>query len=444
MKDPDELKVDPGAPPAPGGPALEPRPSRHRIRRITTWFLIVLFAILTPITVTAGWAVRTLTDTNRYVATMQPLITDPVVQNYVATKATNTLFEQVNVQRKITDALPSSSSFLAAPITAQLKQFTNKEMLRLVSSKWFAQLWERENRFTHSAAIAVLTGKPSPQVSNTRQLIIDITPTLVQAIDNLDKQGITIFNPLKDHLQNNKSLSLQLFNSKQVKTVQSFFHLAILLRVILLVGTPLVGLAAIAFSVRRRRTAFRVMVAGAIGAITLSVGLTAAKAFFVAQAPTLGQLFAAQIFAIMTRYLTASLHWVIVAFVVGAVFFWIIGDTAWAMTLRKSLVGGSKQLSQTADQIRRSEKTAQVLAEGKKAARYIGRTVVPFRWGGAILAAILVVRANTTGSVLWILVDLALYQVALSLLERWAKASDLANTATADDTSSAEKLASPS
>ena len=146
----------------------------------------------------------------------------------------------------------------------------------------------------------------------------------------------------------------------------------------------------------------------------------------------------------MTRYLTASLHWVIVAFVVGAVFFWIIGDTAWAMTLRKSLVGGSKQLSQTADQIRRSEKTAQVLAEGKKAARYIGRTVVPFRWGGAILAAILVVRANTTGSVLWILVDLALYQVALSLLERWAKASDLANTATADDTSSAEKLASPS
>ena len=71
-----ELHRQPGGPDGPG-----------RRRRHFSWrapvaiFLIVLGCVLAPVAVLAVWAGNEVSDTGRWVATVQPLINDPAIQN---------------------------------------------------------------------------------------------------------------------------------------------------------------------------------------------------------------------------------------------------------------------------------------------------------------------------------------------------------------------------
>src|SRR4051794_24083391 len=57
-----------------------------RWRAPTAAVLIVIGCILAPLAVTAVWANRQVSDTDRYVETVAPLAKDPAVQAAVATK----------------------------------------------------------------------------------------------------------------------------------------------------------------------------------------------------------------------------------------------------------------------------------------------------------------------------------------------------------------------
>ena len=52
-------------------------PRRHRIRTVTTWILIVATGLIVPLVVTGTWALRTVTNTDNYVATLAPLVENP-------------------------------------------------------------------------------------------------------------------------------------------------------------------------------------------------------------------------------------------------------------------------------------------------------------------------------------------------------------------------------
>lgn len=64
-----------------------PRP-RQRWRSLVATLLIVIGCILAPLAGVAVWAKSQVTDTDRYVATVAPLASDPAIQNAVADKVT--------------------------------------------------------------------------------------------------------------------------------------------------------------------------------------------------------------------------------------------------------------------------------------------------------------------------------------------------------------------
>ena len=173
------LRVDPGAPAA---PVIAPERPR-RARRVLSWILVVLFGLLVPLTLVSGWAVKTITNTDRYVATMAPLARDKVITNYAADAATNALFKQLNVEDAIAGVLPKRASFIAGPVTQQLHSFTETQMRRVTGSQAFINLWDKENRFTHSTAMSLLTGGNPPTVSKTRRLVVELTPIVTDGID---------------------------------------------------------------------------------------------------------------------------------------------------------------------------------------------------------------------------------------------------------------------
>src|ERR1700684_2057949 len=90
-------------------PAQERRRRRHLPRRISAWVLVVLASILIPISVISVWAIRTVTNTDQYVATMEALARDPVIVDHLASRATDALFSTHIVQKKVTEALPAKA-----------------------------------------------------------------------------------------------------------------------------------------------------------------------------------------------------------------------------------------------------------------------------------------------------------------------------------------------
>src|SRR5579863_9518933 len=75
----------------------------RRSRRRFSWraffatILIVLGCVLAPIAVVGVWAGNEVSDTGRYVATVEPLIHDPAIQNALTDKITNVIISQLNL-----------------------------------------------------------------------------------------------------------------------------------------------------------------------------------------------------------------------------------------------------------------------------------------------------------------------------------------------------------
>ena len=388
---------------------------------------MVLFGILTPLTLVSAWAVRTLTNTDRYVTTLQPLATDPVVTNFVADQATAQIFSHFNVQQKIQSALPIRASFIAAPLTAEIRGFTQTQLRKVTSSTYFAELWKKENHYTQEAAIAVLTGKAKPEIDKAQALAVSVTPVLNKGIDALNAKGITVFNPLKQRLAQEQQLAINLVSNDQVSKAQTFFNLAINLRWVLLIGTPLIGLIAIAVGVERRRAALRVALAGVLGCLVAIVLMTVGRQEFINAVSQSNQEVATHVFDIVFRFLRGTIRWTLLVFVLLAVVFWLIGTSKWAVALRRSVGSGAKKVGSTASEAAHSDAAAKALDQLHRAASFVARTQPPFRWGGVIIAGIFILTNRTISAMVWTLILLGIYQLVISLIAWWSS-KDLPGT----------------
>src|SRR4051794_23730451 len=80
------------APDRAAGPAAE----RHRWRSIGSSVLLTLACVLAPISVVGVWAGSVVSDTDRYVETVSPLINDPSVQADLTDAVTRAIFNHVD------------------------------------------------------------------------------------------------------------------------------------------------------------------------------------------------------------------------------------------------------------------------------------------------------------------------------------------------------------
>ena len=422
MTTPPELSTEPSS----EGTALEavPKPKRHLARRIITWVLVVLFAILTPITVASAWAVKTVTNTDRYVSTLQPLSSNPVIINYVATKATTTLFNELNVENRISAVVPFGGNLIARPLTQQLESYTQTQVKKLLSTTWFQELWEKENTFTHTQAVNLLTGKDTGVASTARKLVLNLTPALTKAIDELDAKGITVFDPIKRKLNTDHALTFDLYTNQQVQSAQKYFNLAVQLRIFLLIFTPLVGIAAVLVAVERRRAALRTLLGGVLGCLVLVVLLTWIRSRFVSAVPPDASQVAQEVWDTLTRYLHRLLYVVLGVFVLGSIVLWLVGPSTWAVAFRRTVRGSSKKLASTADVAYHSETTSKAIDKAtevlERANAFVKRNLVPMRWVGVFVAAIIWLTARTVSALFWTFILLVIYQVVISV--PWVRA----------------------
>ena len=162
-----------------GGPvAPQAPPTHHRWRSAFAAILITLACVLAPFSVLSVWASTQISNTDSYVATVEPLVHDPAVQNAIADQVTVAILDKIDVQALATDALnaiadrpnvpPRVAALLpglAVPLTNGVEGFIGKQVDNIVASQAFATVWDQANRVAHQSLVKLLEGNQGGAIS---------------------------------------------------------------------------------------------------------------------------------------------------------------------------------------------------------------------------------------------------------------------------------------
>src|SRR6195256_4318364 len=122
-----------------------------RWRRALVAMIVIVSVVLVPLAGLSVWVRNLVLDTNHYVDTVAPLAKNKAITDVVAKRATDRLFQQVDVEARAKDALPGRAQFPAGPISSGVQTFVHDAAVRALATEQFATVWENANRRAHTS-----------------------------------------------------------------------------------------------------------------------------------------------------------------------------------------------------------------------------------------------------------------------------------------------------
>ncbi len=116
------------------------------------------------------WAGDTLVNNQKYTETVTPLLQDTAIQSAVASYTTTKLFENVDVDQVVQEALPPRAEFLAAPLAAQVQNGTQQALQKAVASERFQRFWAQANSKAQERLITSLKNSKGDGVLNLQDV----------------------------------------------------------------------------------------------------------------------------------------------------------------------------------------------------------------------------------------------------------------------------------
>jgi hypothetical protein len=272
-----------------------------RFRKVFVGLLVGLSIVLIPVTTTITWAHQTVLNTGRWVSTVGPIAQDPRVIAAVSAKVTDEIYAAVDPQRQIGNALtqlqqqvpkvPAAITALAGPIANGMKGVLSTGVNKVLSSQEFRVIWTTANRVAHAQLVAVLHGQRRSLQTVNGQVVLNLVPLLNDAIGQVQGtlgallgRNITLptlsGNELPSVACQKISSALgrplpqtcgqiPLFPADKLGTVQQLVTKFDRWTTGLLILTPLLIIAAIWLSKRRRRTALQIAIGGVLGLVVI-------------------------------------------------------------------------------------------------------------------------------------------------------------------------------
>jgi hypothetical protein len=261
------------------------------LRRLVAWILVVVASLAIPSAVAAYWAVTTVTDANRYQATLSPLAQQPAITNAVADR--------------LLALAPSAPGALS---TSQLHTTVRDQIAGLLRTPAFQSIWDTAVANSHPTAVAVLTGSAS--TGGTTPVELNLTPVLAQAITALHTQGITAFDGPLSSVQAQSAFTVTVLAPKQVDESRQVFHVIVQWRWLLLAAAIVGVLGALALADRRRRILAGLAVGTALVTVACLGGLAAARSVAVDRAQSAGVNtgISTPVFDVLVRFLRVDLY----------------------------------------------------------------------------------------------------------------------------------------
>ena len=415
-----------------------------RLRTVFVGFLVALSILFIPLTATVTWAHQTVLNTDRYVATVGPIASDPAVVDSLAAKITDQIYTAIDPEQKITEALnaipnaPKALDALAGPLANGIKGRVDTGVTKALSTQQFHTIWVTANRVAHTQIVAVLRGDSAAIQTVNGEVVLNLVPLLNSAlqqvqptIDALLGKNITLPTISSDEVPAAacKKIStalgrpvpatcgqIPLFPASSLDSARQAVTKFDRWTVGLLILTPLLIIGAVLLSRRRRRTALQLAVGGTLGLVVVRrLAMYMEGRIEGAVKPANRAAADAIVSQVLHRFYDVTLVLLIVGLVVVAVLL-LTGPYRWARTMRAgtrrgAVAAGTATASATRSLTGRTQDDAtRDWIRGHRGALQIG---------GAAVAVVLILLVSL--SPLWLLIIgvlLAGYLLGLARITR--------------------------
>ena len=335
------------------------RRSRFSWRTPLAVVLIVLGCILAPLSVVAVWTANQVSDTDRYVANVAPLIKDPAIQSALTNRLTNEIVAKIDV-KGLTDqaaaelsqkGLTQIGSLLqgvSGSLASGVQGFVHSSISKIVTSPRMATAWTQVNRVASQQLNAVLSGRGGRNgalaVSNG-QVTLDLAPLEAVAKQDLVARGLTIADKIPI-----VHATFALFPSKNLGKAQKAYRILNDLKIVLpIVTVALLGLGVFA-APGRRRALIGAGLGFAASMLVLGAGLAIARTLYLNSLPaTASTDAAAAAFDILVRFIRTGLRTLLVVGLIVTVGAFFTGPSRAAVQTRSALSSGLGRLRRSGE-----------------------------------------------------------------------------------------------
>ncbi len=326
------------------------RPKRRwGARSFAALIIFLIAALLTPIALVGHWGHRTVVDSERYIDTVGPLISNPEVQEGISTTITDALVTKVDTANTVDELLnrlfPNSSfnSLLAAPIAAGVNGLIGELVTRFVASDQFAAVWIALNETAQRGLVALLEGREEgPIMLQGDEVVLDISTALGSIQQFLIDNGITAAANISLPDEQRQIVLVEAPALAQIRFIYS-------LTSPILQWLPLLVAALFALSIALARRRARLVVAAGIFLVAcaglLSMALSSGEESFNNQLEGTAFAPASEVFwSTLLAYLILGLKAIFVLGLVAIVAGWFGGRTSVAVKVRGHIVKGLDEL----------------------------------------------------------------------------------------------------
>jgi hypothetical protein len=309
--------------------------------------LIVLGCVLAPISVVAVWTANQVSNTDRYVANVAPLIKEPAIRVALTDRISTAISKQINVRHltnqvaaQLSDRgltrLGSLLSTFSGSIASGVNGFIHSIVGKIISSSRVQTLWVRGNRIIHHQLVLALSGKKSAISVSNGQVVVGLAPVVDQVKHNLAARGLTIVEKLPTI-----NPTFPVFSAKYLVKAQTLYRVLTALKWVL----PILALSCLAAGIyiaRRHRRAFIAAGLGlAISMLVLAVALAIGRTLYLNKLPgTVSADAAAVAFDTIVRFIRQGLRVLLVLGLVVALAGFFTGPSVTAVRTRHAFKSG--------------------------------------------------------------------------------------------------------
>jgi hypothetical protein len=262
-------------------------PTKRRIgaRSIAALLVLILGVGLLPLGTITYWGHRTVTDTERYLETMQPLAYDEDVQDSLSVFLTEKIEEQVDPEALVNQLFAGlieqypALKALVPVVSGAMDSLIAQVVDRLVRSDQFKQLWDLANTAAQKGLMAILEGRDDGPVSlQGDAVVLDISSIIDQVKQGLVDRGFAaaanINVPEADR-------QIVLLEAPQLAQIRTIYSLTSPIAVALFFFAILLLVLAVVLARRRPRMVAWAGGGAAAGGLVLIVGLGIGETVFV-------------------------------------------------------------------------------------------------------------------------------------------------------------------
>ncbi|MER6105880.1 hypothetical protein ABT115_27190 [Streptomyces sp. NPDC001832] len=141
---------------------------RTHLSTVLAVVVLVLLAVLVPLSALSAWVDLEIDNTDRYVAAVAPLASAPEVRSSVSDLITDGAMKQID----------------AGPLQSTVRNLLHEAVMSFTTTDVFRAAWTSANRTAHEAVTAALNGSTGEAVT------IDLAPMTEQVKQHLEENGV--------------------------------------------------------------------------------------------------------------------------------------------------------------------------------------------------------------------------------------------------------------